>query len=230
MVLAAQAKRIVAANIEHLVVDRVIAIGVAMALDGFLGDLAQPHPFDRRRRAGKVFLDKIAGEPDRVKDLRPAIGLIGRNAHLGHDLQDAFADGFQVILLHRLGVERQIVFDADLVERGKGEIGVDRLGAIAGKRAEMVDLACLAGFDDDPGERAQPLSDQMMMHRRGREQRRDRHPLCRGRAIGQDQDVVPGFDRLGRLAAQPFERRRQAVGALGRRPGRIERVGAERRD
>ena len=157
MVLAAQAKRVVAADIEHVVVDRVVAIGVAVALDRLAGDFEQADAFDRRRRAGEVFLDKIAGEPDRVEDLRAAIGLIGRDAHLGHDLEDALADRLQVVLLHRLGAERQIVFGADLVERGKGEIGVDRLGAIAGERAEMVDLARLAGLDDDPGQGAQPL-------------------------------------------------------------------------
>ena len=41
VVLAAQAKGVVAADIEHVAIDRVVAIGVAVALDRFLGDLAQ---------------------------------------------------------------------------------------------------------------------------------------------------------------------------------------------
>ena len=40
---------------------------------------------------------------------------------------------------------------------------------------------------------------------------------------------MPGLDRLGRLAAQPVERRRHAVRTLRGRPGGVERVGAEGR-
>ena len=178
----------------------------------------------------KYLSTKLAGEPDRVEDLRAAIGLVGRDAHLGHDLEDALADRLQIILLHLVGAERQPVLDPDLLDRRKGEIGVDRFGAIAGERAEMMHLAGLAGLDDDPGQGALAAPDQVMVHRRGRQQRRDRHPLGRGRAVGQDQDVVTGLDRLGGLAAQPLEGRRHAVGALRRRPGGVERIGAECRN
>ena len=207
MVLAAQSKGVIAAEIEHVLVERVVAISVLVPRDRLLRDLAQPHAFDRRRRAGEVFLDKIAGETDGVEDLRPAIGLVGRDPHLGDDFEDPLADRLDVVLLHLFGAERQIVLDAHLLERGKGEIGVDRLRAVAGQRTEMMHLARLAGLDDDAGQGAQTLADQVMVHRRCREQSRDRHPLGRSRAVGQDQDVVPGFHRQGRLIAQPLERR-----------------------
>ncbi len=64
-----------------------------------------------------------------------------------------------------------------------------------------------------------------MVHRRGGEQCRDRHAFGRYRAVGQDQDVVPGLDRDGCLVAQAIERRRDAVGPCRRRPGDVERVG-----
>ena len=38
----------------------------------------------------------------------------------------------------------------------------------------MVHLARLAGLDHEAGLGAQPLADQVMVHRRGRQQRRDR--------------------------------------------------------
>ena len=47
------------------------------------------------------------------------------------------------------------------------------------------------------------------------------------RAVRQDQDVGVGQHRVGRLAADAVERRLQAAGALGRRPGGVERGGAE---
>ena len=73
MVLAAQSKGVIAAEIEHVRIERVVAVSVLVPRDRLLGDLAQPHAFDRRRRAGEVFLDEIAGETDGVKDLRSAI-------------------------------------------------------------------------------------------------------------------------------------------------------------
>ena len=59
------------------------------------------------------------------------------------------------------------------VERLEGEIGIDRLGAVAGEQAEMMHLARLAGLDHEARLGAQAVADQMMMHGRHREQRRD---------------------------------------------------------
>ena len=64
----------------------------------------------------------------------------------------------------------------------------------------MMDLAGLAGLDDDPGQGALAPSDEVMVHCRGGQQCRDRHPIGRGRAVGQDQDVVTGLYGLGGLA------------------------------
>ena len=227
MRLAAQPERIVAAEIEHLAIERVVAIGARVADQRLLGDRPEVGALDRRRGAGEVFLDKIALQPDRIEDLRAAIGLIGRDPHLGDDLQNALAERLQVILLDLLGRQRQTVLGADLLEGREGEIRVDRLGAIAGQHAEMMHLARLAGLDDDAGLGAQPLPDQVVVHRRGREQGRDRHPLGRHGAVGQDQDVVPGFDRCGRLGAEAVERRADAVRPFGGRPGDVERIGLE---
>ncbi len=109
VVLAAQAKGIVAADIEHGAVDRIVAIGVAVALQRLLGDFAQAGAFDRRRRAGEIFFDEGRNQSHRVEDLRAAIGLVGRDAHLGHDLQDALAERLDVILLHLVGLLRERV-------------------------------------------------------------------------------------------------------------------------
>ena len=66
-------------------------------------DLFKARAFDRGRRAGKIFFDESGGEADRVENLGAAIGLIGRDAHLGHHLQNAFADRLDVILLPLIG-------------------------------------------------------------------------------------------------------------------------------
>src|SRR5262245_15069595 len=162
MVFATQPKRVVASDIEHVLVNRVVAISVFMPFYRLLSDLLQPRTFDRRCRAGEVFLDEVAGEPDGVKDLRRTIGLVGRDPHLRDDFEDPLADRLYIIFLYRLGAEGQIVPDPDLFESGKGEIGVDRLRAIAGERAEMVHFPRLAGLNDDARRGAQALADQMM--------------------------------------------------------------------
>ena len=62
-------------------------------------------------------------------------------------------------------------------ERLEGEIGIDRLGAVAGEAGEVMHLARFAGLDDEADRRAQALADQMMMHGRRREQRRNRNAV-----------------------------------------------------
>ena len=44
MILAAQAEGIVATDIEKVAVDRIVAVGVAMAANCLFGDLVQPAP------------------------------------------------------------------------------------------------------------------------------------------------------------------------------------------
>jgi hypothetical protein len=97
-----------------LLVDRVVAIGRRVAPHGFLGDLLDAHALDRRGGAGEVLVHEGGAEADRVEDLRAAIGLIGRDAHLGHDLEDALADRLDVVLLHVLGGERQFLVHGSL--------------------------------------------------------------------------------------------------------------------
>ncbi len=72
--------------------------------------------------------------------------------------------------------------DRERREGLEGEIGVDGLGAITGETGEVVHLARLPGLDHEADGGAQPLADQVVMHGRGREQRRDRRcgpaPSC----------------------------------------------------
>ncbi len=219
MVLAAQAEGIIAAGIEHGAVDRVVAIGVAMAPHRLLGDLLPARALDGRGGAGEILLDEAGVQADGVEDLRAAIGLVGRDAHLGHHLQQALADSLDVVLLHLAGLERHAVLHAQLLQRLEGEVGIDRLGAVAGEAAEMMHLAHLARFDHQAGLGAQAAANQVMMHRRRHQQGGDRHPVGRHRAIRQDQDVAVGQHGVGRFDAHPVERFLQPGRAFGCRPG-----------
>ena len=70
----------------------------------------------------------------------------------------------------------------------------------------MMDLARLAGFDHEADRGAQALADQVVVHRRGGEQRRDRNAVRPDHAVGQDDDVVAAVHRRLGAVAEPVER------------------------
>ena len=222
VVLAAHAHGVVAADVEHRRVDRRIAEGVAVAAHGLFGDLGEADAFDAGVRAGEILVDEVLPQADRVENLRAAIGLIGRDAHLGHHLEQALVDRLDVALDDFLLVEllRQIVLHGD--QRLEGEIGIDRFGAVAGQAGEMMHLARLAGLQHQADRGAQALADQMMMHRRAGEQHRDRNAVGAGLAVGQDDDVAAVAHFFLGALAQLVERPAHAVGAVLGREGDVE--------
>ena len=88
-------------------------------------------------------------------------------------------------------------------------------------------LARFAGLDHQADGGAQALADQMMVHGRGREQRRDRNAVRAGLAVGQDDDVVAVAHRLLGVLAQARERVLHAGRALLGRIGDVERARVE---
>ena len=212
---AADAVGVLAAHIERVLQDRHVAEGLAMALGRLARDLAQADAFHLRVRAGEVLLHERRAQADGVEDLRAAVGLIGGDAHLGHHLQQALVDGLDVALLRFLEGQLLVELGEDLLQRLEGEIGVDRLRAIAGQHRELMHLVRLAGLHDQADLGAQALPDQVMMHGRGGEQRGNRNAVGAGRAVRQDDDVVVlGAHGLLGLGAHHVERRGHAGCAL----------------
>ena len=170
---AADAVGILAAHVERVLQNGHVAEGLAMPLRRLARDLAQPDAFHLRMGAGEILLHERRAQAHGVEDLRAAVGLIGGDAHLGHHLQQPLVDGLGVALQRFL--ERQLLVELgqDLLQRLEGEIGVDRLRAVAGQHRELVHLVRLAGLDDQADLGAQALPDQVMMHGRGGEQRRE---------------------------------------------------------
>ena len=229
VILAAHAHRVVAADVEHAAVDRRVGEGVAMPPYRLFGDLGQADALDAGGGAGKIFGDEIRLQADRVENLRAAIGLIGGDAHLRHHLEQSLVDRLDVTLDDFLVVEllRQLALHRD--ERFKGEIRIDRFGAVAGEAGEMMHLARLAGFHHQADRGAQAFADQVMMHRRAGEQRRDLDAVGAGAAVGQDDDVDAFAHRGLGLAAERVDGDRHAGGAGFGRPGGVERQRLEMR-
>ena len=128
--------------------------------------------------------------------------MIGRDAHLRHDLEQALVDRLDIALDRLVAVHFRREFVGHVGQRLEGEIGIDRFRAIAGQQGEMMHFARFAGLDDEPDRGAQALADQVMVHGGGGEQRRDRNAVGAGHAVGQHDDVVAAVDRLFGAVAQ----------------------------
>ena len=93
----------------------------------------------------------------------------------------------------------------------------------------MRDVARLAGLADEPALRAQVLADEVMVHRAGREQHRNRREIRADVAVGQNDQADAGLHGLPRLGAQLRKRTAESVTPLGHLEHRRERPGREAR-
>ena len=229
MLLAAVAPGVFAAHVQSVAIDRRVGIGQLVAAHRLLGHFLQADAFDTALSAVEVLVQERRRQADGVKDLGAAIGLIGGDAHLGHHLEDGLVHALDEALLNLMG--RQLLGQgrAHGFQRFEGEVGIDRLGAVAGQAAHVMDLAGLAGLDDQADLGAQSLADQVVVHGRHGQQRRHRNAVGADLAVGQDQDVVALADAGLGIAAQGLDGLFHAFGARGGRPGDVERDRTEAR-
>src|SRR3984893_5696799 len=227
MRFSAYAEGVIAANVQGMAIERRIAEGFFMAANGFLRDFGKPDAADPGRGSAEIAIDEIVRETDRLENLRAAIGLVSRNAHFRHHLQEALVDRLDVALARLMAIDFIRTLVRDGVERLEGEVGVNRFRSVACQQGEMVDLPRIAGFDDKANRGAQPLADQVMMHRRRRKKRRDRNAIAAGHTVGQDDDVEAAVDRVFGPFAEPAKGIRHAFRAAFRKIGDIERLGVE---
>ncbi len=178
--------------------------GVFVPAEGLIGDSIQPHPLDAAGRPGEILVDKLARQADGFEDLGTAIALLRGDAHLRHHLEQPLADRLDVVLFQFFVAVfvAQVAAHQQLVQRGEGQVGIDRPGPIAGEQGEVMHLAGFAGFDHQAAARAAFLADQMMVHAAGGQQGRNRHQLLIYSAVGKDQNRHPFGDGLRGLAAQ----------------------------
>ena len=146
---------------------------------------------DSRGGLVEVAADECFIQPDRLENLGTPVALDRADAHLGHHLDDPFLDRFAI------SVDRLVVVDAGdhpvadhVVERLERDVGVDSAGAIAQEKGEVMNLAGVTAFDDEPGRGPQTPADHLMMQARAGQQRWDRRHL----------GVTPRSERMIRLA------------------------------
>ena len=106
------------------------------------------------------------GKPDDVEDLGARVARNVRDAHLRHDLQDTVLDHVleaQLRFLGRWAIAAHFVLGGEVGDRLEREPRRDRLGPVAEKAREVVDLARLARLDDQRRLRPKTLRDESLV-------------------------------------------------------------------
>ena len=177
-------------------------------------NLEKANSLDIARSAGEIFFDEGLLETDSFEDLGAAIRLIGRDAHLGHHFVESFANGLDVALLRILRIDFRNL-PVQFGKRLQREIRVDRLGAIPGEQSKVMNLSRRSRLDDEAHRSAQTFFHEMLVHRRGRQQRRYRQHRLRNAAIRKDQDVEALMNRVFCVRGEARERGLHAVRTPG---------------
>ncbi len=188
-------------------------------------ELADADAADPGGRPGEVALDQLGPEADSLEDLRAAVRRDRRDAHLRHRLEQALRDALRRAVprlcgRHLRGEPAEL---DELAERLEHEIGIHGRSAVPDEDGDAMHAAGLAGLDDDSRLQARACADEMVVHGPSRKQGGNRHTTGAGTSVGEDEDVRAGGERDIRLCTDSFDRGLEPGGAVGSRPGRVDR-------
>ena len=121
---------------------------------------------EARDRAREVALDELVRQADGLEDLRAAVGAHRRHAHLGHDLEQALAQGLHEIAHGLLRGDPGEDLAVDEVLHGlHREVGIDGRGPVAHQQSGVMDLPDVTRFDDERRLGARLATHEMVMDR-----------------------------------------------------------------
>ena len=146
-------------------------------------------------------------ESDGFKDLCATVALQGGNTHLGKDLQQAFVDGFDVVIerFFKRNAPREPLAQRQIFQRFNSEVGVDGTGAITDEQRVMHHFARFAGFDDESHLGPQTLPYEVIVDGSHGEQTGNGNVVLVYATIGQNQNGVAIVNGTGSIAAQAVE-------------------------
>ena len=177
--LALAAEGVLAANLEAAMhaLGRILRVGAAVPLFDFFGDHVKSGPAELGWRAGEVLVDDVPVDADGLERLRGGVGGDGGDAHLAHHLHHALAERVEVIA-HGRGVfdAGEFAFADEVLDGLERQVRVDRRGAEADEHRDVMHLAGVTAFDDKGDGGAFLGADQVVVHGRNGQQRRDRRP------------------------------------------------------
>lgn len=215
--LALAAPLVLAADLQRTVRGGDAGGGVALGVAGgdLLGDDVEAGAADLGGGAVEVLRDEVLVQADGLEDLGAPVGGDRRDAHLGHDLQDALAERVDQVPDGLLGLDAlDERTGADQVLDGlHRQVRVDRGGAVADEQRDVVDLADVPGLDQQPHLGALLGADEVVVDGRGEQQRRDRGVLGVGVPVGEDDQAGAVLDGGVDLGADLLDPRGQRVTA-----------------
>ena len=138
------------------------------------GEDVQPHPAQSADGPGEAFLHQLVPDAYRLEDLGAGVGGHRRDAHLGHDLQEALVERLHHVptcLLRRHRRGQAVVSGRHHgVHRGEGEVRADGRGPVPEQEGHVMDLTGIPALDEqaDPGPGLLP--DEVVVDRTGRQE------------------------------------------------------------
>src|SRR5213076_2055022 len=140
-----------------------------------------------RRGPREVTVHEVAVQADGLEDLGAAVALQRLDPHLRHDLQDPLVERLDVIR-HGLPVidPGEDPLADHVVQALEGHPRVHGARAIPDEQARAVDLARVARLHDEPAAGPLAAPHEVVVHRGGGQEARNRGPLAALSPIGQD--------------------------------------------
>ena len=180
--------------------------GAFRQIQQILLEVIKARAADAADNAEEAQVGNLTMQANRFEQLRAAVGGDGRDAHLRHDLVQAFVDAVTVVQHHGT-----IIFLNGLVinqfrQRLIGQVRIDSRGAEAQQHREMVRVTGAGGLNDNVGIAAQALIHQAGLNRAYRHRCRNRQTIFGDITIGEHQQNGTVTDHLFRFIAQRLHR------------------------
>ena len=124
-------------------------------------------------RSGEIRLDQLFTESYGFKNLGPCVAGNCRNPHLRHHLQYALTASLDVVADRFLGIHSAeavqsptLVGPNQILNRFKGQVGVNRTGPVSDQQSHMVNLTRITALHDETNHRPLACTHEVVMHRR----------------------------------------------------------------
>ena len=189
VLLTILAPLILAARIKGRIIRYPLGICLGMPCQQLGGNPLQISAADAGRGPGKVLVDHRLVQSHRLKDLGAAVALYRGDPHLGHGLDHPF-DGCLDEVFNRFFVinTRQHPLLDHVIQRLKGQIGVDGIGAVAQQHRKVMYFTGFTRLQNQRNPGTGGVADQEVMQAGNRQQRRNSGKLFIHATVGQHQN------------------------------------------
>ena len=168
-------------------------------------DVLDTHTAHTAHRAGEVRVDELRRKAHGLEDLRRMVALHRRDAHLGHDGDDAGGRSLVVVGDALLGRHVQVAARRQIADARVCVVRIDAARGVAHQCCKVVRGHGVTALHHDVGKGTHAGADQVVVHAAHGEQRRHGH-LARSGMIAQHHDVHAVADRSLNVLCKLLER------------------------